>query len=169
MQAGAGDFAAGPEAGDRRPAFRVNCDPAHMVVLCGPDGDRLARRVNAGRSAGRRNDREARGEAVANRAPGVEKHAVARCAPPPDCSSDDVSRSKLGAGRLDHEPVAGFVDQDRAFASHSLADERHRPCYHVESGRVELYELHVSQNGAGAGGQRQTLPKTAHRIGAVGK
>jgi hypothetical protein len=169
VQAGAGDFAAGPKAGNRRPAFYVNSDRAHMVVLRGPDGDWLARRVNAGRSAGRRNDREARGEAVANCAPRVEKHAFARCALPPDCSSDDVSWSKLGAGRLDHEPVASFVDQNRAFASHSLADQWQRPLHDIEGGRVELYELDVGQNGAGARGERQTLPKTAQRVGAVGK
>jgi len=154
-------FAAGPEAGDRRPPLSVHGDAAHVVVLRGPDGDRLARRIDAGRPAGRRNGGEARGEAVAKRAPRVEKHALALGSPPPDRSRDGVSRGKLRSGRLNHEPVAGAVDQDGAFAAHRLADERRRPCPHVEGGRVELDELHIGQDRAGARGKRQTLPKTA--------
>ena len=34
---------------------------------------------------------------------------------------------------------------------------------------MELYELHVSQNRAGAPGQRRTLPETAQWVGAVSK
>ena len=145
----------------------VRRDAAHMIVLSGLDRDRLARRVDAGRAAGRRDDRKARRELSADRFARVEKHTMALRSPPPDGARDDVARRQFRAGRIEHEPLAAFVDQRRARAAHRLADERHRPRGDVERGRVELHELHVGERGAGPRGQRHALAEAAERIGAL--
>ncbi len=58
----------------------------------------------------------------------------------------------------EHEPLAGAVAQDPAFAAHALGDEdalhARRPDH---PRRMELHELHVDQRRAGAVGQRMAV------------
>ena len=67
----------------------------------------------------------------------------------PDRASDDVTAGKL-APRIgvEHEPMSVAVDDERAFATHRLADEEAWRTLHGERGRVELRELHAGDLGA---------------------
>ena len=84
-----------------------------------------------------------------------------------DRAGDDVARRELGAGNPGHEASAGLVDEDRALAAHRLADERHRTVAAIERGRVELHELQVGEDRAGAGRKREPLAEAAGRVGGV--
>ena len=97
----------------------------------------------------------------------IEKHAPAIGDAGPDRARHHVARLELAAAVARHEPFAGVVDQDRAFAAHRLAHQRHRVEADIERGRVELHELHVGERRTGTGGERQSLSNRAERIGGV--
>ena len=65
--------------------------------------------------------------------------------------------------------LAALVDEHRAFATHRLTDQRHGTSGNIERGRVELHELHVGENCAGAGGQCEALAEAAGRVRAVAR
>ena len=122
----AGRFAARPKAGERAAALGVHGDPAHVIVLRRPNRDRLARRIDAGRAAGRGDDREARREPRPDRRARVEEDAPALRALAAMARATTSRGASSAPGTSGHEPLAGIVDQDRAFAAHRLADQRHR-------------------------------------------
>ena len=84
-------------------------------------------------------------------------------APAPDRARDDVARRQLRAGRVQHEALAGLVDEHGAFAAHGFADQRRRPRRAVERGRVELHEFEIGEFGAGARGEREALARNCRR------
>ncbi len=67
-----------------------------------------------------------------------------------------------------HEALALLVDEHRALAAQRLGGERRRIAADVERGRVELHELGVGDDRAGAGrGGEAAAPRLA-RVGGDG-
>ncbi len=165
MKSGSGDLAAGPQAGDGRPAARRHRHPAHVVVSRRPDRDRLPGRIEPGGVTDRGDGREAPRETAAERDPGIEKHFLPRGDLPPDGAGDHVPGCQLGAGHVGHEALAAAVDQDGAFAPDRLRGQRHRIGAQRQRGRMELDELQVAQDRPGPRGERQAAADRAQRVG----
>ncbi|ESY26335.1 hypothetical protein X751_00165 [Mesorhizobium sp. LNJC395A00] len=74
---------------------------------------------------------------------GIEKNMVAVRNMVPHGAGQDIARRKFRPGHALEKSLAGFIDQGSTFASHSLADQRHRAFWAVKRGRVELNEFEV--------------------------
>ena len=69
---------------------------------------------------------------------------------------------------LEHEALAGAVDQLRALAAQRLGGERRRIAADVERGRVELHELRVGDHRAGARRHAEAVAFRLRRVGGDG-
>ncbi len=165
MQAGAGDLAAGPQAGHAGAPGRVHGDAAHVVVRGRANRDRLRRGVDP-RGAAEGVDRREMAREIRD-APGIEAHAAAGGEHAPNLARHHVARLQVAAREAGHHRGARAVDQGRALAAHRLADQRHRVAADVERGRVELHELHAAQGGAGQRGHGDARAVRAARVGGV--
>ena len=85
----------------------------------------------------------------------------------PHRTGDDIAGREFGAGLIGHETLSGVVDQDRAIAAHGLGHQGHRTRRPIERGRVKLDEFEIGEFCACACRQRQSLAKTAGRVGAI--
>ena len=168
MQAAAGHFAGGPEAGERRAAVVIDRHAADHVVGAGPDRDPVAvmSRPNSRQRCGDA------GEAGADRF-GVEVAQVEIDAGVlrlfhlvDDRLADDVARGELGPRVVvGHEAVAEAFDQDGAFAADGFGDQAAAAAGDVEHRRMELHELHVGEFGAGAVGHGVAVAGGDGRVG----
>ena len=83
-----------------------------------------------------------------------------------DGARDDIARRQLGVGmHIRHEAAAGLVDQDRAFAAQGLGRERRGIAADVDGGGMELHELRIGDDGAGAGRHAEAFAARFQRIG----
>src|SRR5690606_980984 len=163
VDAGAGDLAAGVEAGDGRPAVQVGADAAARVVGGRDDRDRFGHGVDAVVPAGGQDGGEAVLPHLGAEVAAVEEHVGRAGLPHPvhDPFRDDVAGGELGEGVAPgHEPPAGVVDEVGALAPHGLGDQRLLPpgaFAEPQHGRVELDELQVGDLGSGAQGERYAV------------
>lgn len=79
----------------------------------------------------------------------------------PDRPRHDVAGRQLGARLVGEETAALLIDENRAFAAHGLADQRHRARRPVEGGGMELHEFEVGELGARMRGNREALAEAA--------
>ncbi len=83
-------------------------------------------------------------------------------------AGDDVARRQVAAGiDAGHDALPELVDERRPLAAHGLGDQRHRIEARGERCRVELHELEVGEQRAGARGDRQPRAPLAARIGRI--
>ena len=68
---------------------------------------------------------------------------------------------------LEHEALALFVEENRAFAAHRFRDQLQRILGRVERGRMKLHELHVGELGARAVRDRVAIAGRHLRIRGV--
>src|SRR3989442_4663143 len=148
-------------------------DPAHDVVLAGPDGDGLVDRVDARVLLGEFADHgQFLVDHVLPEMPEIEPHVVSvrPLEPPPLAdlldygAGEDVSRSELhllGDVPL-QEPLTFVVDEVPALAAGGLRDENPGA---GETRRVELEVLHVLQPGARAVRERHAVPGLDRPVG----
>ncbi len=146
--------------------MRVHGDAAHMVMRGGRDGNRLYRRVDAGRQAARMDRREFLGKARAQCLARIEECAAAVGNLREHAAGDDVARGELGErmARL-HEALAAVVDQCRAFAAQRFGRKRSWVAADHDRGRVELHEFGIGDHGACARGDRKPQSAGFKRIG----
>ena len=126
VQAAGGDFAGGPQPGERRAALVIDRHAADHVVGAGPHGDRIAGDVDAELGAGPRDAGKALADEFGIAVAEVEKDAgVPRLFHlGDDRLADDVARGELAARVVvGHEAVAGRVDEPRPFAAHRFGDQ----------------------------------------------
>ncbi len=165
MQAGAGGFADGPQAGERGAAMFVRGDAAHVVMRGRADGDGLRGGIDAAGLAKLGDGREAGFEALAQAGAGIEEYLMARDDLAPDVARDDIARGEFVAGNIEHEAAAGFIEQNGAFAAYGLGNQRHGIEPDGECRGVELDEFHVGHHRAGAGGEGEAAAGGGERVG----
>ena len=151
MQAGAGDFASGPETGQTRAALGVGRDAAHVVMRGGRDGDWRGHGVDPGRHAACVNGREFCRERRADRRARVEKGAFAGLDAAEHAARDNVSRREFGGGvDVGEEAMSVPVDDQRALAAQRFRGERRGIGADVDGGWMELHEFGVGDQRPGA-------------------
>ena len=165
VQPARGDLAGGPQALDGRASANVGGDAAHVVVGGRRDRDRLAGGVDAGRAAVREDRGKRVRKPIPDRGAAVEEGAAPAAHLGEHRARDDVARASSALVHARHEALAAGVDEDGALPAQRLGRERRRVGPDVERGRVELHELGVGDDGAGAGGERERL---AARVGGIG-
>ena len=123
MDAGAGGFADGEQAGEAGAAVEVGEDAAHQVVGGGRDRDRLAGGVDAGGAAAGQDGREAALQVAAGmpvassqQVPGPGRGHAGGDGPGDDVAGGQVAEG-VDAGH-DRRPVV--VAEHRALAAHGL-------------------------------------------------
>src|SRR5262245_4549349 len=127
MNASRGHFARGPQAIERGAAACVSADPAHVVVRGRRHWNEHAHWVDAGRHAACVDGGKARGKALADCRARVEKRAAPGSNLREYATCDDIAWRQIAVGmNRQHEPLAGAVDQNGAFAPQGLARERCR-------------------------------------------
>ena len=185
MHAGARHLADGVQPGQRGRPVELRRHAAAGVVRRRGDGNPLTRRVDADRTARRRDRREALVEPLAHRRR-VEVHVVVdtarrlRHAAADRCRDDVAWREILLRVHARHHAAAGTVVEDRPLAAYRLADERLladgvRAAPHHR--RVELHELDVAHVEAGphrhgdavAGDRRRVRRRREHLAVAAGR
>ena len=170
MRAGGGGLAAGEEAGDAGAPVEVGRGPAHVVVGRGRDGDGAGGEVMAALEAAGADAGEAPADEVGAAMGDVEPDAVAAVAAHRlrDGFGDDAAGGELGVGvDAGHEAVAAGVEQDRALAAEGFGNEEGGAVAGDERGGVELHELDVADDRAGAEREAESVGGGAGRIGRV--
>ena len=110
--------------------------------------------------------RELLGEALADRRAAIEKGAAAGGDLGVDGAGDDVARRQLGERMdLQHEALAGRVDQGRALAAQRFGGKRCRIAAEGERRRMELHELGIGDHRAGAGRHAEAAAFRFRRVG----
>ena len=149
VDAGAGNFAGGEEAGDGGESVEIGMDATHGVVGGGVNGGGLLGEVEAEVKAGL----EDAGEVVLHDAGGevghVEEHVGGAGAID---FGDDSAADDVAAVEFVGEAFALGVAEDGAVAAKGLGEEKAGGALEVEGGGVELNELDVADDGAGAPG-----------------
>ena len=150
MHAGHRHLAAGPEPVDVRATARVGDNAAHVVVGGRSDRHRLAARVVTRLSAQRQSLWEARLALRRERWTQVEQDPLSRGGTPRDRPGDDVAGRQLRLRVLvEHEPAAGFVQQQRARPAQRFRQERQARAVAVlgrqQRRRMKLYELEIGE------------------------
>ena len=84
-----------------------------------------------------------RGEIEPLDAARIEESPMAGTQLGPDGTGDDIARREFRARHILHEAAACFIDQNRAFAPHGLADEAQLRARRVERGRMKLHEFEI--------------------------
>lgn len=155
MDAGAGDFAGGVEAGDGGLSIQTGGDAAHGVVGGGEDGAGLAVEVDAVSEAGGVDARETIFDEIGAAAGEVEEDVGGAVAFHfgDDGAGDDVARGEVAEGVVAfHEAFAAEVEEAGAFTAEGFGEEEAGRAGDVEGGGVELDEFEVADGGAGAPG-----------------
>jgi len=171
VQAGAGDFAAGVEAGQGGGAIDFGHDAAAGIVCGGHHGNGIGGHVDAEAQAGGVEV----GEAFAQERFGVVgdvevdiriavflHHEV-------DGAGGDIARGERAPFvELLHEGVAAYILQFGTFAAHGFGNEEGFGFRVVEAGGVELDKLHVADRQAGAPGHGRAIASGDIGVGGVG-
>src|SRR4051812_45304760 len=166
VHAGARDFANSVETFQRRPAAEIGDDAAHHVMRGGRDRYEIPSWIDSSRLADREDAGKSFGESAAELARVEVNPAVSLLAE--DRARDDVARRQLReAVALDHEALAGGVEQNRAFAAHGLRDQLQRILGGVEGRRMKLNELHIGEPRARAMSNCETIASGDDRIRRV--
>ena len=182
VDAGARDFPACPEAGERRRPVEVGADATTQVVRGRRHRQPLAGGVEIDALAGAPDRGEPCREPVD--AGGVEPQVVepTLVEPAADRTGDDVAWREVTEGVLGgHERLALVVAQDRAFAAQRFREQGARHRRMVQRRGVELHELEIGDRDTGserhrdavAGGQRrvrgdrEALPRAPGRDDGV--
>ena len=166
VDAGAGGFSGGVEAGDGGAAMEVGFDAAHEVVGRGADGDEVATKfelvaVEEGGDAG-----EAGDEVFAAGTHVEEDRAFEALAG--DGAGDDVAGCELGEGMDgEHEALAAGVEEEGAFTAERLAEEEAGCAFAGVGGGMELVELHVLERGAGTISHGDAVPGSDGGVGGI--
>jgi hypothetical protein len=167
MDAGAGGFACGEEAGERSVTVNVAENTSHEVVRSGADGDEVAVELEAVFDEEARDAGEA-GVQVFGDVAHVEVDGTVD-ALAGDGAGDDVSGSELDQWMVAlHEALAVGVDEVCAFATEGFAKEKAGCSGLREGGGVELVELHIGDSGPGAVGHGDAVSSGDSRVGGVG-
>src|SRR5690242_18625074 len=166
MHAGTRYLADAVQPLQRRAAAEIGDDAAHHVVRGRGDRNEIAAGIDSARLADGEYARESFDESAAELAR-VEVHlAVSLLAE--DGARDDVTRCQLRQSvALDHEALAGGVEENRALAAHGLRDQLQRILRRVERRWMKLNELHVGEPRARAMSNCETVTRGDHRIRRV--
>ena len=170
MDAGAGDFAGGVEAGDGGSSVQIGGNAAHGVVGGGEDGAGLAVEVDAVSEAGGVDAGEAVFDEIGAAAGEVEQDVGSAVAFHfgDDGAGDDVAGGEVALRVIAfHEAFASEVEQAGAFAAEGFGEEEAGRAGDVEGGGVELDEFEVTDGGAGAPGHGDAVAGGDIGIGGV--
>ena len=165
MKAGAGGFAAGPEAVDRRAAVEVHLDAAHVIMRGRADRDRFCDRIDSRRAAERRDAPEnapRNRESRARRASRKMRCPSAMCRQTARATTSRGASSARGVSAMKRVPFSSTrIAPSPRTASLMRFKRRSR---RIERGRVELDEFEIGECGSGAGGERKALAEGAGGI-----
>ena len=79
---------------------------------------------------------------------------------------DNVARGQFGIGmEVDHETMAGTIDEGRALAAQRFRRQRRGIAADVDGGRVELHEFSIGNDGTGARRHGEAEPARFSGIG----
>src|SRR5512140_2635201 len=145
-------LAASIEPSEARAAGEVGHDAAHHIVCSRNYRNQILGGVDTARLAQSEDARKPLLEILSELAC-IEPDVASFGLFPENFPRDDVSRSQLSQlALLHHEPNAGIVQQDGAFAANSFGDQCQRILGCLESGGMKLNELHVGQSNTRAMG-----------------
>ena len=152
------DFSACKQARDIGRSLHVGEHAAHGEMSRRGYGQPFANRIDGPLAARAADERKALGEGVSYGS-GVQKHAVTLELLFEYRPGHHISWRKLGqAMATGHKSISVPGDQHGSVASHRLGDQTEWIFSGVQSGGMELNELHVRQAGPGSIGHGQPVP-----------
>ncbi|GLS18563.1 hypothetical protein GCM10007874_15800 [Labrys miyagiensis] len=143
VKAGASNFTASPQAGERGAAKTVNGNTTHMIMNGRSYWYRHPRRIDAGQKACPRDLRESLRECRPELGACIEEDRMPAYAVAPDPSRNLITRSEFRSRQVFQKALTRFVDQDSALSPHRFTDQPHRPRRRVERRGMELDEFEV--------------------------
>lgn len=170
VDAGAGGFAGGIEAGDGSASLKISADAAHEVMRGGMDGSGLPGQIDAEAQAGFVDAGEALADPGGGFVSEVEQHVGGggRLHFGDDGAADDIAGGELLHVVIAvHETFAVDVAQQGAFAAKGLAEKETRAAGDEESGGMKLNELDVGHFGADAVGHADAIPGGDAGVGGI--
>jgi hypothetical protein len=154
MHPGTGSLARGEKSIQTRTPVQIGADPAHEIVCCRPDRNEIPGDVDAILQACGVDPGEAHIEVLGLQMAHIEKDSrIGRSAFADldrDRARNDIARSKFGERVLiDHETLALVIEQEGAFATQRLGEQKRRRPNLVERRRMELHKLHIAEDRVG--------------------
>lgn len=166
VEASAGDFSDGKEAREAGATEQVGGDAADGVMSGGIDGDEVFGGIEIDGVEECGDSWEALSEAieVADIEPDVGAAVGSEAAD--DGAADDIAWSKFGEGVLvEHEAVAGVIEEVGALAANGFGDKGTRAASEVEGCGMKLDEGEVLDDGASAVGHGEAVGGSAAWVG----